>query len=1057
MVIETGTKGQFSDKPWLAVDIPRNGYGASALPWTVSETGDHQSGNSSANDGNGYCDIPADPANGIPAQHFAAGNVYMGWTRFEGGGTPNPSKIMFARSTDCGVSWNTRPISNNQKTSQGAAIAIAPSDGTVYITWREFGKLSRDHAIWITRSTDGGKTFEKPRPVATPINPYDQPKSETRFRTNTLPTIAVDHLGRVYVAWAERGYATASGRLDPVTGDSRIVLAVSTDGANTFKTRYPIADRKPTGSHQIMPALRFTAGQLQMLFYDFADDVSRSPAQYVDDAGNTIRHTVDVAAATASPAEHPVFQDVLVTPEGTNPKISEYRTLKNAVTGKLEQVQWNPPNLPLYVDGSTPFLGDYIDIAGLDFVPIRQGATDVWQPNLGSINFTGGSLLNSRTNGFPLLPVFHATWTDHRDVKPPLDGNWKNYVPPGQGGAFCEPAKAGMRNANIYTSRLTTGLYVGSPGNTKPLGFTTIKGQLQHIQRGFVVFLQNTTKQKVAKRYLVHIANQPGTVFGDRASFLQNPRPPYVQGTVLPTPQTWRVVAVPPLSTVARTVYVTATNPNAQVRVEVAEIAASTPMSTALEGTEAELATLGPQLAVNGLRTSVLLNPDATNPPITDPDFVSDTLPSVTGQEEHDPAIFESLVTSISNVKTSLLEIRTPDEGNPDEGNQVETPDEGNPDEGNPDEGNPDEGNPDEGNAGLLNTALGDGDLATTSITDVQWKVSSLGNTTSAFKFRPTYKGSRTGKRFQLFVTRRYYVPAIDPITCELIVHRTNQVMVNVADYKPRNPDEGNPDEGNPDEGNPDEGNPDEGNPDEGNATFMLAPGETATVTLRVYDTTTPDPAPAVVKETKRQSAALMTALATDTTEAAPSSAASGSDLVILDTRATANPGTPRLSQTGIAPGGTLSLFWTLKNRGTAATLATESPFNNRFVLRDTTGGAPDRELAVTPFTVVVPFDNPATPAIEGEVELTQSLTIPRDVAPGSYVIVIVADFGNTVLEADDFNNLASVPVSVAFTPPSPGSRARRRRTLRRPPPLGCSCSTASRRGRPSRSYRRSR
>ena len=640
--------------------------------------------------------------------------------------------------------------------------------------------------------------------MADVINPLDRPKSTTRFRTNTLPTIAVDHVGRVYVAWSERGFA--SGRSDPLTGDARIVMAVSTDGAKTFKTRYPIADRPVPGSHQVMPALRFTAGKLQIIFYDFGNDIANRPGQYVDDAGLSIRHTVDVSAATASPADKPIFQDFLVTPDGTSPRISQYRTLKDPNTGLLQQVQYNPANLPLYVDGSTPFLGDYIDVAGLDFVPQRQGTTDVWQPNLGSINFTGGSLQSSSSVGYPLLPVYHATWTDHRDVKPPRDGNWQMYVPPGTGGVFCDASRAGMRNANIYTSRLTTGLYVGSPGNTKPLGMTTINGITQHIQRGFVVFLQNTTKDKIAKRYLVHIANQPGTGFGDRATFLQNPRPPYVESTALPAPQTWRIVAVPPLSTVARTVYVTSANPNAG-----AHRGRRNRSDDACDHLARRIGKptgdAGPPLAVGGLRTSILLNPDGSNPPITDPDFVSETLPSVTGQEEHDPFIFDSLVTSISNVKTlPLLEIRTP--SNPDEGNKVETPDEGNPDEGNPDEGNPDEGNPDEGNAGLLNTALGDNDLASASISDVQWKVQNKGNTISAFKFRPI-QGRSHRQALQLFVTRRYYTPVIssDPLDyCKVVVHRSNQVVVNVADYKPRNPDEGNPDEGNPDEGNPDEG-----------------------------------------------------------------------------------------------------------------------------------------------------------------------------------------------------------------------------------------------------------
>ena len=124
--------------------------------------------------------------------------------------------------------------------------------------------------------------------------------------------------------------------------------------------------------------------------------------------------------------------------------------------------------------------------------------------------------------------------------------------------------------------------------------------------------------------------------------------------------------------------------------------------------------------------------------------------------------------------------------------------------------------------------------------------------------------------------------------------------------------------------------------------------------------------------------------------------------------------GTPHLSQNGVAPAGTLTLSWTLKNRGTSATTET---FNNRFVLRDVADILPDRELAIAPLATPVAFDNPSTPAIEGEVALTQLLTIPRNVPPGNYLIFVVANYLERQVEADVHNNLsASVPVTVAFS-----------------------------------------
>ncbi len=149
-------------------------------------------------------------------------------------------------------------------------------------------------------------------------------------------------------------------------------------------------------------------------------------------------------------------------------------------------------------------MGDYVDVAvSPAFVPTTSGG---WAFN---------------TNG--PQPVFHAVWTDNRDVRQPAAGpngkvDWSKYTPPtdrlgqsvfdpAQGMTVCDPNSTGSRNQNIYTARLSTGLVVGSPGNTKPLSPT--------VQRAFVVFAQNTSP--TTKSFRMTIASQP-TV---RASFRQ--------------------------------------------------------------------------------------------------------------------------------------------------------------------------------------------------------------------------------------------------------------------------------------------------------------------------------------------------------------------------------------------------------------------------------------------------------------------------------------------------------------------------------------------------------
>jgi len=77
---------------------------------------------------------------------------------------------------------------------------------------------------------------------------------------------------------------------------------------------------------------------------------------------------------------------------------------------------------------------------------------------------------------------------------------------------------AASRNQNIYTTRVTDGLFAGSPGNAKPLG---------KIKRAFTVFVQNARNTSAA--YRLTIAQQPSggsasTCF-ERATSSSTPRP----------------------------------------------------------------------------------------------------------------------------------------------------------------------------------------------------------------------------------------------------------------------------------------------------------------------------------------------------------------------------------------------------------------------------------------------------------------------------------------------------------------------------------------------------
>ena len=976
-IVDTGTKGQFLDKPWMAVDVPRTGYGPG------SQLG-----------GSATCSV-----NG---QTLPAGNVYMAWAKFTGNGHQH-SKLMFARSTDCGRTFKQHPITNRQTLSQGANIAIAPHDGTIYLTWREFASTNNNNRtvnFWITTSSDGGESWTAAKIIGSNVQPFDQLRSTTTFRSNALPAITADHEGRVYVAWSARGYATYlnAGNLPVSSDDARIVMVASSDRGKTWTLPFPIDPYAGRG-HQLMPSLTYASGKLQAIWYDAREDVSGVWGRYIDDSQTkTLLHTVDIRGAQATPAPLPVF----VADQAMSLEISKYRTwnleIKDAagnVTGyNSVEIGSNPPNLPMYANGTTPFIGDYIDISGLPSFPVQSSSGQVWQPNVGPRNMIGAAATNLSTAGFPTLPVFHATWTDNRDVQVQQ--------------CLAEPQLVGQRNANIYTARLTPGLYVGSPGNTKPFGYrlNPKTGAQELIQRGFVVFAQNTTNE--LKYFRFKIETQPQ---GGRASLRQFDN----NG-----PLTEVTVAIPAVSTVARTVYATSTDVNAQLLINVEEM--DHDGGTVVDQNGASTKVFAWFVKPAGLKGSVLLNPDRTNPPILDPDVDSE-IPQIAQHEAHDPSMFDAqfFKRRTRSRQLDVLNARIPDPENPDPENpdpenpdpenpdpenpdpenpDPENPDPENPDPENPDPENPDPENPDPENSLLENSAISDSELQNATITDIQWRVHNSGNTTSAYKFRPSLPKIYSDQKYQLIVTRRSAALTLGP-DCKPVYKSANQVLVNIQSFQPKTPDPENPDPENPDPENPDPENPD---PE--NANFFLAPDETATVTLRVFDTN-PDNDIEIPPPSKREHVVAKTAAqAANTGETTVATAVAGPDLTLREDPSSIGPAIVR-------PGRNASVTFTLRNRGTGAAYGPAyAPIETR-VYRSTDAILNAGDVLVA--TINEPTPAPAgedprgfaacTGSNEAECSTTSTVAVPMPEAPGTYYVIVVTDEIDAVFEADELNN----------------------------------------------------
>jgi putative Ig domain-containing protein len=726
--VDTGNSNLFEDKPSIAVDIPRS--------WS------------------GLCIVPALPLK--DTQIFRAGTVYAAWTQFTGAESNGVAAIMFSHSIDCGLTW-THPvqISGTAKTNQGASLAIDPNTGALYIAWRVFASTSptQADAIMYVASFNGGSTFTKPALVAN-IDAFDQGDTSVSFRTNDYPTISVDAASRVYLAWSQRdaGNITANG------GDARIVVStgIPTSNPNNIPLQWSaplVVDNWAGRGHQFMPGMAFSAGKLTVAWYDlrYDDDLAIYTAlgvagqfseQEENDGGapnfpvfgtyiqdpeapypsDARRQTLDVRAAQATPGDPPAFFPSV--------QVSDYSYGSLPGSSEIQQLQVDPPNLPMFQSGTLPFFGDYIDVAGPTFIPNENGT---W-----------------RFNNLATDPDFtHVVWADNRDVVPPADGNWANYTPPtypGSTTSIFDPTQTrpacssstpdtGDRNQNIYTAQLAPGLVLSSPGNSKQLG-TGSNGQL--IQRQFAIVVANTTAQ--TQYYELTVEAQPT---GGAASFLQFA----VAGQ--PFPLTQIQVEVPPLSSTSRGIFVTSTVANATVTVNAAQ-----------------LTSLGGTILSGGETASLTINGDPNNPASQDT--------NISTTENYTPTL---ATPNIANPNIANPNIANPNIANPNIANpNIANPNIANPNIANPNIANPNIANPNIANPNIANTDLSDG-----TITDGTWAITNTGNTSSAYAVNLIGQSPPQGIALQLIVYGTYSTPLVTPASgCTLITESHFVPVANI-------------------------------------------------------------------------------------------------------------------------------------------------------------------------------------------------------------------------------------------------------------------------------------
>jgi hypothetical protein len=203
------------------------------------------------------------------------GNVYVSWTRF-----PNPTRILFARSTDgaqifedtltVGPIFYHEPCHNWQSSGQFSQ-PIVGSDGAVYVFWSGYHFLDDQcfaySAMKMSKSTDGGQTWPIVDQTITlysmgsytyvdgGINVYSCPAGDADISGGTYD-------GNIYISFLD--WVLESPQ------HSDIYLIKSTDGGTTWLPRIRVNDDPERLEYdQFLPWLIVNEdGVIVIIFYD---------------------------------------------------------------------------------------------------------------------------------------------------------------------------------------------------------------------------------------------------------------------------------------------------------------------------------------------------------------------------------------------------------------------------------------------------------------------------------------------------------------------------------------------------------------------------------------------------------------------------------------------------------------------------------------------------------------------------------------------------------------------------------------------------------------------
>ncbi|MFX1264536.1 MAG: sialidase family protein, partial [Promethearchaeota archaeon] len=173
------------------------------------------------------------------------------------------STVRFTRSTDGGTTFQEISVIDEDPGYVGPFIT-QNSTGGLFVAWTWLDSTYTQGAILLSRSADGGITWDGPRVIDTGGNHSAATAPGGRPGKTTLPILRFDNTDRLYVIWSDL--------YEPDDHSWDVYLCYSDDSGETWSSRTQI-NEETSGNQWNPDAVIGPSGRLHIAYYDERNDV----------------------------------------------------------------------------------------------------------------------------------------------------------------------------------------------------------------------------------------------------------------------------------------------------------------------------------------------------------------------------------------------------------------------------------------------------------------------------------------------------------------------------------------------------------------------------------------------------------------------------------------------------------------------------------------------------------------------------------------------------------------------------------------------------------------